>query len=158
MWHQLPVAQSYVNLTSHQVKFRLQKFNMKEETIKSGFQDLMWQEKYSLIKILLKKINHWKTGLSKFKAKARCRSSDAIELNWIVQSRLLGCGGFQLVRKLFLMRFKFRVAVQLHLLVCAVLQLARNNLFIGHIYSQLNCPVVSRDAEWFWIITLGGAF
>ena len=74
----------------------------------------------------------------------------ATRSNWTVQSRLLVCGGLQLVRddpELFLMRFKFQIAVQSRFLVCAVLQLARNNLFIGHIYSQLNCPVVSHDAE-----------
>ena len=47
--------------------------------------------------------------------KARRRPSDAIELNWTVQSRLLVCGGLQLVRddrELFLLRFKFRIPVQ----------------------------------------------
>ena len=85
-----------------------------------------------------------------YNTKARRRPSDAIELNWTVQSRLLVCGGLQLVcddREMFLKRFKFRIAVQSRLLVCAVLQLARNTLFIGDMYSQSNCPVVSRYIE-----------
>ena len=62
------------------------------------------------------------------KTKARRRPSDAIKLNWTVQSRLLVCRGLQLVRddhELFLTRFKFWIAVQLRLLVCTVLQLTR---------------------------------
>ena len=93
--------------------------------------------------------------------KARRRPSDAIELNWTVQTRLLVCGGLQLVRddrELFLLRFKFRIAVQSRRLVCAVLQLARNKLFICNRYSQSKCRGMSPDAKYVCIITLGGTF
>ena len=93
--------------------------------------------------------------------KTRRRPSDAIELNGTVQSRLLVCGGLQLVRddrELFLFRFKFRIAVQSRRLVCAVLQLARNKLFICNRYSQSKCRGMSPDAKYVCIITLGGTF
>ena len=78
---------------------------------------------------------------------AQTKRCNRNELNCAVAS--LGVRGLQLVRddrELFLMRFKFRIAVQSRLLVCPVLQLVRNKLFTGNTFSQSNYPVVSRDA------------
>ena len=63
-----------------------------------------------------------------------------------VQSRLLMCGGLQLLHedcKLFLLRIKFQNHSSMVLLGVPALPLAHNTLVIGNMYGQSKCGVTS---------------